>query len=56
MKNTISIEKAIDLAFAYPEKNICYTYSCICLFALKNETVYIPVYGSNASTWEKVLI
>ena len=52
MKNTISIEKAIDLAFAYPEKNICYTYSCICLFAMKNETVYIPVYGSNASTWE----
>ena len=52
MNNTLSIEKAIDHAFANPKKNIFVTYSCISLFAMKNETVFVPVYGSTASTWE----
>ena len=52
MKSTLSIEKAIDYAFANPEKNIFATYSYISFFAMKNETVFVPVYGSTASTWE----
>lgn len=52
MKSTLSIEKAITHAFANPRKNIFTTYSCISFFAMKNETVFVPVYGSTASTWE----
>ena len=52
MKSTLSIEAAIDHAFANPKKNIFDTYSCISLFAMKNETVFVPVYGSTSSTWE----
>ena len=52
MKSSLSLEKAIDHAFANPKKNIFDTYSCISFFAMKNETVFVPVYGSTASTWE----
>lgn len=52
MINPLSIEKAIDHAFANPEKNICDAYSCISFFAMKNEKVFVPVYGNTALTWE----
>ena len=52
MKITLSIEEAITHAFANPRKNIFTTYSYISFFAMKNETVFVPVYGSTASTWE----
>jgi len=52
MKSTLSIETAIDHAFANPKKNIFDTYSCIGFFAMKDETVFVPVFGSTASTWE----
>ncbi len=56
MNSKMSLDMAITHAYENPEKSIVEVYSLICLSAIDDITVFVPVVGRSSLSWEYSLI